>query len=206
MCKAYPPSCRTRSSHLSEARTRIIIPASHSRKLRCREVKSLTRGQTMSIKGKSQDQTVSLLTCVWHLFHPFHCSLPNPNGRKAFTGATFVSEPLCSQHPGLGPGTEVVWSGRVRRGQRRAPCAQPRPVLSWGQVLIKLRGCENPMFSPPGSPRIPRAAGAGSNPEIVKQLLRKRWLLCIHQIRDSCPRFTRVCTSTMCPCDMCGFF
>lgn len=98
-----------------------------------------------------------------------------------------ILDPCCSQQPGLGPGSEVSWcgkSGGVSEGHLVL-----NHSLSWsrGQVPIKLRGCENPMFSPLGSPRITRAAVAGRNTEIVKQLLRKWRLVCTHQIRDSCP-------------------
>jgi len=156
-----------------QGRTRTIIPVSHMRKLCCRKEKSLTRGQMMSIKRKRQDQTVGLLTCVWaRLIHSTAPSQIPKAGRHSQELPSFQSHPGLS-NLGWGQGLKRVGVAESGGGSKGHLVLNHGRSGSWGQVPIKQSGCENPVISPPGSPRIPRAAVAGSNTEIVKQLLRK---------------------------------
>jgi len=94
----------------------------------------------------------------------------------------------------------MKWAGarQLLEGPQRAPELSHSLSRPCGQVPIKWRGCENPVSSPLGSPRITRTAVGGRDPEVMEQLLKKTVLLLSARSGSSSPEFMSICKSTTC--------
>ena len=124
------------------------------------------------------------LTCVEVPFQ-------TPKGRKVPTGAPFQSHPILS-HLGWSQGMKWAGARQLLEGPQRAPELSHSLSRPCGQVPIKWRGCENPVSSPLGSPRITRTAVGGRDPEVMEQLLKKTVLLLSARSGSSSPEHLQI--------------
>lgn len=101
------------------------------------------------VNKKSQEQTLGLQTCVWAAVSSIPLFLPKSQ-RQEHVSRSSLRFRATQLSANLGRGQVLKWAGVAESGGG----SEGHLVLShglswsWGQVPIKRRGCENPVFPP----------------------------------------------------------